>query len=180
MKTPVVWPPTLYKKPFNTVLWLFIRYNALVHGTPIKPFCHITPGLFVGGKINRAGWKQLESWGVSVLINLRVEKDDLQLGIHPQQYLWIPTIDGTPPTLEQLTKAARVTQRAIAEGRKVYIHCAAGVGRAPTTAAAYLMSTGMGRDEAIRYIQQRRPIAEPGQWQRQRLTEFAETILPHL
>ena len=43
-------------------------------------------------------------------------------------------------------------------GGKVYIHCSAGVGRAPTMAAAYFLSRGHTLDEAIGMIKQVRPF----------------------
>ncbi|MBN1284210.1 MAG: dual specificity protein phosphatase family protein [Anaerolineae bacterium] len=172
--TPYCWPKPLHHMPLNLVLWSIVRSNHVLTGVPIKSMTHITSHLFVGGKISRAGWERLESWGVSALVNLRVEFDDRALGIRPDVYLWLPTVDGTPPTLEQLDQAVRTIRRAVAEGRKVYIHCAAGVGRAPTTAAAYLVTTGMTVEEAVLYIRQRRPIAAPGKWQRRRLSEFAQ------
>ncbi|MCZ7546214.1 MAG: hypothetical protein M5R40_23030 [Anaerolineae bacterium] len=98
------------------LMWSLARLNHTLTGIPIKPFCHVAPDLFVGGKISRAGWRRLETWGVSALVNMRVEFDDLSLGIRPDTYLWLPTIDGTPPTLEQLVEGVRVIQEAIAYG----------------------------------------------------------------
>ncbi len=170
--TPFAWPFPFTRKPLNGLLWSIARANYNLTGVPIKLFCHITPHLFVGGKISRAGWERLEAWGVSVLVNLRVEFDDLELGIRPTTYLWLPTIDGTPPTLEQLAEGARAIQKAVAEGRKVYIHCAAGVGRAPTLAAAYLATTGLSPREALGLIRRHRPFVGPSRWQKLRLHEF--------
>ena len=39
----------------------------------------------------------------------------------------------------------------------MYIHCAGGIGRAPTMAAAYLIAEGLSVDEAITYIKRVRP-----------------------
>jgi hypothetical protein len=179
--TPFTWPWPLYKRPFNGVLWNIARLNHVLTGVPIRRFCHIMPNLFVGGKISRAGWERLESWGVSVLINLRVEFDDLSLGIRPQTYMWLPTIDGTPPTLGQMLEGVRAIQRADADGHKVYVHCAAGVGRAPTLAAAYLVTTGLSPRQAIDFIQRRRPFIFiwQGRWQKRRVGQFADYWAAH-
>jgi hypothetical protein len=172
-RTPFAWKAPFYRTPLKYILWLFIRAHAITRGVPLRWVSEITPDLFVGGRINRAGWRRLESWDVSVLVNLRIEFDDRELGIAPHTYLWLPTIDGTPPTVEQLAEAAQVIGEAIAAGRKVYVHCAAGVGRAPTAAAAYLVSTGMSPAEAVDLIKQRRPIVQMSRWQRERLDAFA-------
>jgi len=57
-------------------------------------------------------------------------------------------------------------------GRKVYIHCAGGVGRAPTLAAAYLISTGMPREDAIATIRRARPFIDIMPPQMAALAEF--------
>jgi protein-tyrosine phosphatase len=172
-RTPFTWKTLFYRAPLKYALWFFVRAHAITRGVPLRWVSEITPNLFVGGRISRAGWRRLESWDVSVLVNLRIEFDDRELGIAPHTYLWLPTIDGTPPTVEQLAEAARVIGEAIAAGRKVYVHCTAGVGRAPTTAAAYLVSTGMSPAEAVAFIQQHRPIVQLSRWQFERLEAFA-------
>jgi protein-tyrosine phosphatase len=46
----------------------------------------------------------------------------------------------------------------IDSGGKVYIHCAGGVGRAPTLATAYFITQGMTFDEAVALIRRTRPF----------------------
>jgi protein-tyrosine phosphatase len=58
----------------------------------------------------------------------------------------------------------------------VYIHCAAGVGRAPTTVAAYLVSTGLTPDEAWALIRRTRPFIRPKVVQYEQLDQFYEWI----
>ncbi|MBZ0307209.1 MAG: dual specificity protein phosphatase family protein, partial [Anaerolineae bacterium] len=58
----------------------------------------------------------------------------------------------------------------------VYIHCAAGVGRAPLVAAAYLVSQGMSVDQARTFLRERRPFINQSESQKQRLIQFAEAI----
>ena len=133
----------------------------------------------VGPQLNRRGWLYLvKKFGVNSIVNLRVEADDRERGINPEHYLWLPTIDHTSPTVEQLQKAADFIAERIDAGEKVYIHCAAGVGRAPMTAAAYLISQGYDLDEAMTLIRGRRPFVNQSSNQRTRLTQFAETIDP--
>jgi rhodanese-related sulfurtransferase len=172
-RIPFAWSGLFYRTPLKYILWFFIRAHTIARGVPLRWVSEITPHLFVGGRISRAGWRRLETWGVSVLVNLRVELDDRELGIAPHTYLWLPTIDGTPPTVEQLAEAAQVIGEAIAAGRKVYVHCTAGVGRAPTAAAAYLVSTGLSPVEAVDFLKQHRPIVQMSRWQRERLDAFA-------
>jgi protein-tyrosine phosphatase len=54
----------------------------------------------------------------------------------------------------------------------VYIHCAGGVGRAPTLAAAYLITQGMPLDEALAQIRKVRPFINIVPQQMAGLKEF--------
>ena len=112
------------------------------------------------------------------IINLRVESDDREQGIDvaPENYLWLPTIDHTSPTVEQLQAAAEFTQQRISTGGRVYIHCAAGVGRAPLTAAAYLVAQGYSVEEASELLRSRRPFINQSANQKARLVQFAALL----
>jgi protein-tyrosine phosphatase len=76
-------------------------------------------------------------------------------------YLWLPTTDDHPPGLEDLERGATFIAGQIEAGRGVYVHCASGVGRAPTMAAAYLVSAGMSVDAAWETIRRGRPFIRP-------------------
>jgi protein-tyrosine phosphatase len=47
------------------------------------------------------------------------------------------------------------------EGRRVLVHCAAGISRSCVIGAAYLYECGMSLDEAIALIRSKRPIVDP-------------------
>ena len=89
---------------------------------------------------------------------MRVEFDDDEHGLALENYCHLPTVDDTPPSMEHLQKGIAFISDAVSGGGKVYIHCSAGVGRAPTMAAAYLLSKGHTLDEAIAMIKQVRPF----------------------
>jgi protein-tyrosine phosphatase len=164
-------------RPAAIVLWFFSRLNDQCTKLVFTPFVRITPHVLVGPQLNRHGWAYLRrNFGVNSLLNLRVEADDLERGIQPDHYLWLPTIDHTSPTIEQLQKATDFIVERVAAGDGVYIHCAAGVGRAPMTAAAYLVSQGYSVDEAMAIIRSRRPFINQSANQRTRLLQFAEHL----
>jgi protein-tyrosine phosphatase len=54
----------------------------------------------------------------------------------------------------------------------VYIHCAGGVGRAPTLAAAYFITQGMTLDEALALIRRTRPFIHIMPAQMDQLRQF--------
>jgi protein-tyrosine phosphatase len=158
-------------------LWFVSRLNDQAPKFVMTPFIRITPHLLVGPQISQRGWHYLrDTWGVTSIVNLRVEADDRQRGIHPPHYLWLPTIDHTSPTIEQLHTAAAFIHERVQAGEAVYIHCAAGVGRAPMTAAAYLISQGYTVEAARELIRARRPFINQSSNQGARLLQFAASL----
>ena len=115
----------------------------MVTGAPTQHFSRIQPGLYVGGQFLARGWPQLSRRGVTAVVCMRGEFDDREAGIAPPDYLYLPTVDNHAPTLEQLRQGVDFIRGQIENGGAVYIHCWEGVGRAPTMAAAYLVSTGL-------------------------------------
>src|SRR5215472_14014236 len=108
---------------------------------------------------------------------MRVEWDDRKLGIRTPYYLWLPTIDGTPPTVEQLARGAKFIHEQTMDNRPLYVHCAAGIGRSPTQVIAYLMTRGFSAEDGIEFVERRRPFISLSPKQRLRLEEFGEYML---
>jgi hypothetical protein len=142
-------------------LWLADLMARLTAGASLFSLSRITPQLHVGGQYRRRGWPLLEGRGVTAVVNMRIEFDDLKAGIAPQRYLHLPTVDNTPPALEHLKAGVAFIKRELARGGVVYVHCEAGVGRAPTMAAAYLTSLGFAPAEAWGLLRAHRPIIRP-------------------
>ena len=144
-----------------TFTWAWTRLYQYVVGRPVLRYCPVTPQLYVGGQVNSSGWRWLEARGLTADVNLRSEFDDAAHGIEPRAYLWLPIPDDHAPSTEQLRKGVAFIEQSIQGGGKVYVHCAGGVGRAPTMAAAYLVSTGLSADQAWALIRQVRPFIKP-------------------
>lgn len=155
-----------------TLLWLWGRGVAALTGALVLGHSRITPTLYVGPQYGRIGKRQLEREGVTGDVNLRVEFDDAAHGLALEHYCHLPTTDETPPTLEHLREGVAFIQRVIDGGGKVYVHCAGGVGRAPTLAAAYLIAQGMTLEAAVALIRRGRPYIAILPDQMQRLREF--------
>ena len=73
------------------------------------------------------------------------------------------------PTVAILESLAKTIDREIKAGRKVYVHCHQGVFKGPTAAVAYLVYKGLGAQEAVKQVKDRRPIALPGMEDSKRL-----------
>jgi len=160
-----------------TGLWAADHAVRIVTGAPIRRVSQVTPQLHVGGQYRRRGWRRLAARGVTAVVNTRIEFDDNDAGIAPPRYLYLPTVDDHPPTVEQLQEGAAFIAEEIAQGGGVYVHCGAGVGRAATTAAAYLVSTGLTPEQAWARIRQVRPFVRPKRVQVAQVERFAGMVV---
>lgn len=143
---------------FTTMKWIYGRGLPSITGIPVLRFSKVTPSLYVGSQYRKPGKLLLAEKGIDAVVNLRIEFDDAAHGLAPELYCYLPAIDDQAPTLEQLDEGVRFIKSVIGSGKKVYIHCGAGVGRAPTMAAAYLLSTGMSLEDSLNLIRQARPF----------------------
>lgn len=118
--------------------------------------------------------EELVSKGITADISLEAENVDMPFGI--DYYLWLPVTDHTAPTLDQLRVGVSVFTTLISLGKKIYVHCKNGHGRAPTLVAAYYIMTGMAVDEAIATIQKRRAVVHLALVQHAVLKDFSLLI----
>jgi protein tyrosine phosphatase (PTP) superfamily phosphohydrolase (DUF442 family) len=158
-----------------TALWAADHTVRIITGAPIRSVSQITQQLHVGGQYRRRGWPRLASRGVTAVVNMRIEFDDNDAGIAPERYLYLPTVNNETPTLEQLYTGVTFIAEEIAGGGGVYVHCGAGIGRAATMAAAYLVSTGLTPDQAWVRIREVRPFIRPTTVQVAQIERFAAT-----
>ncbi len=157
----------------TTLVWAYGRGGSKLTGVPILRYSQITPQLYVGPQFNQKGKRHLEQQGIHYDVNLRIEFDDAAHGLALAHYCYLPTVDDDAPTLEHLQQGAEFIEQAIESGGKVYVHCAGGVGRAPTAAAAYLIRQGLTPDEALDFIGKARPFINPVPAQIEQLRRFA-------
>ena len=162
-----------------TVLWMANVFNRKLIDRPIRSQCQVTELLFVGPQFKQRGWRQLQAWGISGVVNLRREFDDRSLGVDIPHYLHLPITDDDPPTMEDLQQGVAFIKHEIESGGKVYIHCGAGVGRAPTMAAAYLISQGDTPAQAIDRIRAVRSFIRLTRVQREQLQRYHALVNRH-
>ena len=98
---------------------------------------------------NDAEVKAICDLGVSSFISLLSGSDVNQLyetlGV---DYLWLPTTDGEPPSLDSIEKAYEFFASNKEKGA-IAIHCRGGRGRTGTLIAALLIKSGMKKQEAL-------------------------------
>jgi protein-tyrosine phosphatase len=106
---------------------------------------------------------ELVDAGVTHIINMQLEFDDRHLGVpYDVRILWNPTDD------DFQFKPARLFERGVEfalealeqPNAKLFIHCAAGVHRAPMMTLAVMCASGWQIEEAKRRIQKLRPVVD--------------------
>jgi len=124
----------------------------------------VTDRIAVGGGIwNDENMATLVKRGVTHIINMQIEFDDRPLAQgYPVQVLNNPTDDDFMPKPPQLFQnGVQFALEALEEPEgKVYIHCAAGVHRAPMMTLAILRVLGWSLQDAIDLIMQRRYVVD--------------------
>ncbi|MGD9144842.1 MAG: dual specificity protein phosphatase [Anaerolineae bacterium] len=164
----------LREQGFGVTLWWAADHAVrIVTGAPIRQVSQITPELHVGGQYRKRGWPRLAARGITAVVNMRIEFDDAEAGLAPPNYLYLPVVDDQAPSLEQLAEGTEFIGTEAAQGGSVYVHCGSGIGRAATMAAAYLISTGLGKDEAWATIRAARPFIRPTVVQLEQIERYA-------
>ena len=141
----------------------------------------VTDRIAVGGGIwSGDKMAQVADAGVTHIIDMQIEFDDTALAEpHGVQVLWNPTDDdfqvkgaevfqrAVDFALQALNGKAGSTERAAVEaagvqgnGTRLFIHCAAGVHRAPMMTLAILRVLGYPLLEAMDLIESRRPVVD--------------------
>ncbi len=79
----------------------------------------------------------------------------------PDRSIWWPIHDlGAEPVTRTLPFVDDLVDR-LAAGSSLLVHCAAGIGRAGTTAVAVLVRLGVDLDDALTTVREARPMAGP-------------------
>ncbi|WP_121202118.1 dual specificity protein phosphatase family protein [Mucilaginibacter gracilis] len=146
--------------------------HRVIFGLPILKRCQITANLFLGSQYNKIGLKKLHKLGVTAIVNMRIHSVYKSAQYKGFKYLHLPTVDNTPPPIDDLLKGALFIENEINHGGKAYVHCRQGLGRGPTMALAYLIKIGTTLPDALALIKKVRPFASPRPGQIERLKEF--------
>jgi len=124
----------------------------------------VTDRIAVGGGIwNDDKMIEVVRAGITHVIDMQIEFDDTRLAEpYGVQVLWNPTDDDfqpKPPELFQRGVDFALAALDDPESR-VFIHCAAGVHRAPMMALALLRALGFSPEGALQLIQFRRHVVD--------------------
>ena len=75
--------------------------------------------------------------------------------------IWFPIDDLSYPSLDNSIEFITALTAHLHAGQSLVVHCAAGIGRAGTTAAALLIMLGMSANDALDHVRSHRPMAGP-------------------
>jgi protein-tyrosine phosphatase len=124
----------------------------------------VTERVALGGGIwNARNMEELAQAGVTHVVNMQIEFDDRPLAkAHGIRVLWNPTDDDfLPKPPELLKRGVDFALEALEEPEaRIYVHCAAGVHRAPMMTLAVLCALEWEMDEAMVLIETRRPVVD--------------------
>ena len=135
----------------------------------------ISPRLLLGGFLYPSDIPALAAEGVGAVVNVSRELIEPRASIEAAglAYLQVPCWDGRVPDLQDAHRGVRFIAAHVAEGRKVYIHCASGVGRSVSLALCYLCAhEGASVDDALAVISRLRPRVSLSRMQRAFVDEY--------
>lgn len=124
----------------------------------------VTERIALGGGIwNARNMEEVAQAGVTHVVDMQIEFDDRPLAEpHGIRVLWNPTDDDfLPKPPELLRRGVDFALQAMSEPEaRVYVHCAAGVHRAPMMTLAILCAMEWEVDAAMVLIETRRPVVD--------------------
>ena len=138
-------------------------------------FDRITDYIWLGSRnASLDDYHRLRAQGVRACVDMKQE------GADPwtfEAFLWLPTLDHEPPSQVHLHMGIAFLRQCEKDEVPVFVHCMAGVGRSSTLVLAHLCA-GPSRspDAALRFLQSRRPAANPTQAQYDAAVEAASSF----
>ena len=139
----------------------------------------VTEQVALGGGIwNARNMAELAQSGVTHVLNMQIEFDDRPLAEpHGIRVLWNPTDDDfLPKPPELLERGVDFALSALEDpGTRLYVHCAAGVHRAPMMTLAVLGAMNWEIGAAMTLIETRRPVVDFADVYVESVRRFLET-----
>ncbi|CAE8584656.1 unnamed protein product [Polarella glacialis] len=156
----------------RALFWPTLWMNRMLHGRnrlirggaagdATRWYDQVAPGLLLGALPDAALAQMLaREEQVTGVVNMVAEWEGPRSIYEAEriEQLWMPIVDFTSPSPEELDRAVQWIRERTSQGRKVYLHCKAGKGRSGTVAMAYLISgQGMTPLQAQAHLQKCRP-----------------------
>jgi dual specificity protein phosphatase-like protein/PAP2 superfamily protein len=132
-------------------------FSLLYYRTQCRSWDKITPEIWIGGKLDSRGAKNVLCAGVVSVLDLTAEFSEAT-PFRKIHYRNIPVLDLTAPTRAQLLTASEFIAKHSRNGA-VYVHCKIGYSRSAAAVAAYLIMSGKAKsaEDAFAMIRRVRP-----------------------
>jgi atypical dual specificity phosphatase len=148
-----------------------------VYGVVPNAFDWLIPerlGACVNPSVGQQAAHMLSVGRITLLVNMHEKPDEPELleGLRAES-LHLPVPGSCAPTQEQLDEGVLAICQALERGERVAVHCGAGLGRAGTLLAAYLVSQGTSSEEAMLRVRRARPGSIETLEQEQAVHDFA-------
>ncbi len=147
---------------------LIVGVRAIERLTEAPDYSQIEDGLYLGAYVDAP------PPGTNAVLNLCEIEDPYTAEVHS----WQPIKDAAPaPSLDWLRQQVDFIQHQRAERRPVYVHCWAGRSRGALVVTAFLMVRhDWTRNEALRFLQKKRPVVHPNPAFMKLLTEWEHSL----
>ncbi len=136
----------------------FSRFFSELSGVPLLGHSNLGNSLYIGCQHGKAGKLLLNLLGINSSLNLRHEFDDRSINLEFKNHMYIPIIEYTAPSIDDLNIAVKFIDTEIINGRKVYVHCSEGISRAATIVVAYFIYKGNTIEDSISKLKSVRPF----------------------
>ena len=142
---------------------------------PLMEYNVVTPEIYLGTNMCcDTHFGKLLKLGIVADLSLEKERHEHPVGL--EYYLLLPVTDKYPPSIKQMHVGSKFIRQVIRNKGRVYVHCKYGHGRSPTLVAAYLISEGLGVDEAVKLIAAARPEIHLNKRQSKALEQYKESL----
>jgi atypical dual specificity phosphatase len=165
----------------RTLFWPTLAWNVLL-GRILRRrhwWDEIEPGVLLGAMPLGSDPARLARLGVHGVVNMCEEyRGPVEFyRDHGIEQLWLPTVDFTPPTLDDIHRGVAFIDRQLDQGQSVYVHCKAGRGRSGTVVLCWLMQArGLSAQEAQQRLIERRPHVKHDLYERTVVGQFAAEL----
>lgn len=123
------------------------------------------------------GLRELRSQGIDTVISLTIgSPDERVIKASGLKHHHFPLADMSAPDMGFIERFVGILQHELDQGRKVAVHCGAGLGRTGTLLACYFVNEGFSADEAIKCVRRARPGSVESHAQEQAVERYDEYL----
>jgi len=123
----------------------------------------ITDYLFLSSLPKHEHSQHIWDLGVRLVVSMPLYRPPRVYCRPPFKFVHCPSIDSplTPIPVSTLRRGVLAALPVVENGEGVLIHCKSGVHRSVAMTACILVARGCAADDAMRFIVERRPVADP-------------------